>query len=406
MSSKSTKADQGGLRTVAGLFAGIGGLELGLAESGHRTVLLCENDEAACAVLRQRFPGARLSHDVRALQQLPRGVDMVTAGFPCQDLSQAGRTKGIGGVRSSLVWQVFRLLEERRVPWLLLENVPFMLHLQRGRAMCQITDELRALGYRWAYRVVDAMAFGLPQRRRRVYLLACRDADPAAILLGDQGASPIERTWRLGLAAGFYWTEGNRGVGWAIDALPPLKGGSGLGIHSPPSVLLPNGRVVKPDIRDAERLQGFPSNWTEPANAVRPSLRWRLVGNAVNVRVAAWIGRRIAAAIVCQPVLGARVARGRWPDAACDLGDGPVAVASGPWPGRREPASLIDFLVHPTIDLSAKATAGFVARAERAQALGKLRFPAGFLAALRKHLVSQTPTANRTKEAITAIAAP
>src|SRR5690606_35704194 len=78
---------------------------------------------------------------------------------------------------------------------------------------------------------------------------------------------------------GFYWTEGIRGLGAAVDAVPTLKGGSTIGIPSSPAILLPNGRVVTPDIRDAERLQGFPADWTQPAETVaRKSVRWKLVG--------------------------------------------------------------------------------------------------------------------------------
>ncbi len=82
--------------TVAGLFAGIGGIELGFHRAGHEPKLLCEIDPGALSVLQHRFPDVPLAKDVRAIKALPQ-VDIVTAGFPCQDLSQAGRTAGIGG---------------------------------------------------------------------------------------------------------------------------------------------------------------------------------------------------------------------------------------------------------------------------------------------------------------------
>src|SRR5581483_6436520 len=85
--------------TVAGLFAGIGGVELGLEAAGMRTELLCEIWPPAQAVLRQRFPQAELRPDIATLERLPH-VDVVTAGFPCTDLSQAGRTAGIHGAAS------------------------------------------------------------------------------------------------------------------------------------------------------------------------------------------------------------------------------------------------------------------------------------------------------------------
>ena len=99
------------------------------------------------AVLRDRFPEVKLHDDVCTLERLPNGTSLVVAGFPCQDLSQAGATRGIDGARSGLVGEVFRLIERHRVPWLLLENVPFMLQLAGGEAMNVIASRLEDLGY-------------------------------------------------------------------------------------------------------------------------------------------------------------------------------------------------------------------------------------------------------------------
>lgn len=247
-------------------------VERGLHGAGHEATLLCENDPPAKAVLSARFPNIRLHGDVCTLRSLPRGTSLVAAGFPCQDLSQAGQTAGIAGSRSGLVGEVFRLIEKQRTPWLLLENVPFMLQLSRGRAMDIIATTLESLGYRWAYRVVDSRAFGIPQRRRRVYLVASLRGDPRNVLFADDaGHVPETKLNGTHAACGFYWTEGIRGLGWAVDAIPTLKGGSTVGIPSSPAILMPDGQVVMPDIRDAERLQGFPANWTKPAEKVARS---------------------------------------------------------------------------------------------------------------------------------------
>src|SRR5215468_453878 len=132
MGAKTRKARGEGDRRlrVAGLFAGVGGIELGLHRAGHTSELLCEIDEGARAVLAARFPGVDLHGDVRELRDLPP-IDLVAAGFPCQDLSQAGRTAGISGANSGLVGEVFRLLDGMKggPRWLLLENVPNMLKL-------------------------------------------------------------------------------------------------------------------------------------------------------------------------------------------------------------------------------------------------------------------------------------
>ena len=381
---------RGRLHRIAGLFAGVGGIELGMHRAGHSTALLCENDPAAMAVLQARSAkmgnaAVQYHGDVVSLTTLPREISLITAGFPCQDLSQAGATKGIAGARSGLVGEVFRLIGSHDVPWVLLENVPFMLQLAQGEAMNVITSRFEAMGYRWAYRVVDSRAFGLPQRRRRVYFLASREGDPREILFADDAAAPEEPEVNgHPVACGFYWTEGLRGLGWAVDAVPTLKGGSTVGIPSPPAVIMPDKNVITPDIVDAERLQGFPPNWTKPAEAVvKPGGRWKLVGNAVSVRAATWIGRRM-----CRPgaaldldIVPLKDHR-HWPAAAWNIDGSRVRVFASEWPVRRRYKSLDELLnVQKAKRLSAKATAGFLSRAGRA----KLRFPSGFIAALEAH---------------------
>lgn len=370
---------------VAGLFAGVGGLELGLGRAGHETVMLCEIDPAARAVLETHFPSVPLEADVCDLRQLPRDVDLLAGGFPCQDLSQAGKTAGIEGSQSGLVGEVFRLLEKKPTPWVLLENVPFMLRLSKGRALEVIVAALERLGYRWAYRVVDTRAFGLPQRRERVFLLASLEGDPRTILLADDAGDPAPVTWNpRSMALGFYWTEGIRGLGAGIDCVPTLKGGSTIGIPSAPAILLPNRRVVTPDIRDAERLQGFPADWTLPAEAVaRRGVRWKLVGNAITVDVARWIGLRFASPGEYDASWDAPLRPGSpWPRAAWNMGRGRHAAQVSSYPAHVKGPRLHEFLQFPPKDLSAKATAGFLARTRR----GSLRFPPGFLEALSDHL--------------------
>lgn len=369
---------------VAGLFAGVGGIELGLARAGHEAGLLCENDAAALAVLDEHFPATEKHTDVRTLTRLPEGTNLLAAGFPCQDLSQAGKTAGIDGSRSGLVGEVFRLLENQRVPFVLLENVPFMLQLARGKALEVIVGAIERLGYKWAYRIVDSRAFGVPQRRERVYFVAALDEDPRDILLSLDVGEP-EPLDPHGLACGFYWTEGIRGLGWAVNAVPTLKGGSTIGIPSPPAVLMPNGAIVKPDIRDLERMQGFAIDWTKPAEAVaRRGHRWKLVGNAVTVDAAAWIGKMLASPGRYRVTSDRPLKSGNpWPRAAWNVGQGRFASPVSAWPTRRRGVALHRFLKFEPEMLSAKATAGFLSRARS----GTLRFPAGFLDAVEAHLV-------------------
>lgn len=369
---------------IAGIFSGIGGFELGLSAANHEAVLLCEIWAPARAVLTARFPTTELTDDVTALPGLPSETDAIVAGFPCQDLSQAGLTAGIDGKRSSLVGHVFRLLDQRRVPWVVLENVSFMLHLERGRALGTLVGALEERGYRWAYRVVSSRSF-LPQRRERVVLVATTtEVDPATILFADDVVPPKLDTSLSTHGHGFYWTEGIRGLGWAPDGFPTLKNGSTVGIPSPPALMLPDGSVIVPDIRDAERLQGFSAGWTAPAEGVaRSSLRWSLIGNAVTVPVAAWLGGRLATPGEFDRSRDRSLARDvRWPKAARFDGRERMAVEIGMYPVWSDRPSIVEFLDYPGKALSARATRGFLSRTERSS----LRFQPGFKERLRAHL--------------------
>lgn len=382
---------------IGGLFAGIGGVEeglrAGLPEGVAETVMLCEWWGPAQQVLKERLEVEDLRSDVRALGRLPRQLDLLTAGFPCTDLSQAGRMAGIEGDASGLVRHVFEALAaerrgKRRLPDLLIENVVNMLALNGGRAMEHIVDEIEALGYRWAYRTVDSRFTGVPQRRRRVILYASVRHDPERVLFADEtGARPTSDL--RADAFGFYWTEGRRGLGWAQDAVPTLKGGSTIGIPSSPAIWVPGNplgrQFVMPTIEDAEVMQGFSRGWTLPGatGARGQGARWKLVGNAVTVGVTRWVGQRLADP--GDPVCARKAlpARG-WPLAATGSGrGGRWAVEASEWPLQQELQHLtdvVDVATAPTV--SVKGITGFHNRLLEGN-LG--RYP-GFREALAEHI--------------------
>ena len=119
---------------VAGLFAGIGGISSGCMRRAWKQSFSAKKMPRPRRFLLEHFDEVPLVGDVNELVALP-ATDVVAGGFPCQDLSQAGRTAGINGSESGLVKEVFRLLSRSSATWLLLENVPFMLQLDRGGAM-------------------------------------------------------------------------------------------------------------------------------------------------------------------------------------------------------------------------------------------------------------------------------
>lgn len=376
------------LRTVS-LFSGIGGFEMGLEAAGHKTVLMCESDPIARAVLSQKFPGIEIAPDVKALQSLP-SCDLVTAGWPCQDISLAGGMKGLSGERSGLISEVFRLIAgaKRKPSFVLLENVAFALDLHKGESVRYVTSQLEELGYRWAYRVLDTRSFGLPQRRRRLFILAALKHSPEAILFDgihvDSDQMPEQPEM-----VGFYWTEGNRGLGWSPEAVPPLKGGSGLSIPSPPAIWdRLASKFSSPGIEDAERLQGFPPGWTAIADSFAKGSRkrWLLTGNAVSVPVAQWIGSRISEHLISGSDLALETTglNGRLPKAAYG---GPkrstIAVVVGnEGPSNPEISLLKNFGLRDAKPVSKRAIAGFTRRFE----VAPLRKNQKFLEDLRHYL--------------------
>lgn len=176
--------------TLVSLFDGIGGFPLGFERAGVRTVATVEIDSAAAAISARHFPDAThfpdvtevTADDIRSTGFVPeRGI--ITAGWPCQDFSVAGRRAGLAGERSGLWWHVARLLAELRPAWFVGENVPGLLSSvcepecvgvcmrTHGGAMGSVLGSLAELGYGVAYRVLDAQHFGVAQRRERVFVV-------------------------------------------------------------------------------------------------------------------------------------------------------------------------------------------------------------------------------------------
>jgi len=108
-----------------------------------------------------------------------------------------------------------------------------MLHLDRGNGLRTLDEAFEERGYRWAYRIVNSLAFVPQQRERVLFVATTTDVDPADVLFADDVAPPERSTSLATHAHGFYWTEGIRGLGWAPDAIPTLKNGSTVGIASP-----------------------------------------------------------------------------------------------------------------------------------------------------------------------------
>ncbi|MEX0990599.1 MAG: DNA (cytosine-5-)-methyltransferase [Actinomycetota bacterium] len=296
--------------TVASFFAGIGGFDLGFERAGLETVWQCEIKPFCLEILEQHWPNVPRAHDIKEVD--PEDIPDVTVwagGFPCQDVSLArmGPRSGLRGRQSGLFFDFARLVDARRPPTVVIENVPGLLSSHGGRDFGIVVQSLADLGYGVAWRVLNSRYFGVPQSRQRVFIVGCdRDPGRAGRILfesergdgdpptrGPNGEKPLSAFKRVlgdpvkgplvkGIAHCLYAESARHtGTDWSRNY-----------------VSYPEGRVRRLVPVECERLQGFPDNWTFPHHRIDDvdrldSLRYHAVGNAVTVNVAEWLGRRI-----------------------------------------------------------------------------------------------------------------
>jgi DNA (cytosine-5)-methyltransferase 1 len=279
---------------VLALFAGIGGIELGLeATGGFRTVCCVEHDPYAVEVLKARMQEGALEEapiwdDVTTFDGRPWCglVDVVTGGFPCQDLSYAGKGAGIKeGTRSGLWSEMLRIIREVRPRYVLVENVPALL----SRGLGRVLGDLAASGYDADWDCVAARAVGAPHRRDRILIVAHADEPrpqgrecgvvcerAGELPAGPCGACPDPRLWWLVDPADVEYAEPAGLEGGAGGRMSGARGASGQPAHRSQRPAQPYvGRVA----------HGVPARVH----------RLRCLGNAVVPQVAYYVGLRILA---------------------------------------------------------------------------------------------------------------
>lgn len=306
--------------TCGSLFSGIGGFDLGLARAGFELRWEVEIDPFCQRVLAKHWPQIPRFTDIKDVGvECLEPVDLIAWGFPCQDVSIAGRRKGLVGQRSGLFLEGLRILAELRPAWTLIENVPGLFSQHYGTDFAAVLSGLESVGYVGAWRTLDSRWFGLPQRRARIFFvghLGDRARAEAVLFESARGGwdSPTSEEARAGvaycLAASAGGVGGGRqglGQGWNttyIHALSAARSGQRFDPHGEDCVMAGVGvRRLTP--LECEKLQGFPPGWTclcdcDPYSTVActcpDSPRYRALGNAVAVSVAEWIGRRLVAA--------------------------------------------------------------------------------------------------------------
>ena len=202
--------------TFGSLFAGIGGFDLGLERAGMRCEWQVEIDPYARAVLAKHWPDVRRHEDVRTFPPTEGewGVDVICGGFPCQDISVAGKGAGLAGARSGLWYEYARIIGELRPRYVIVENVAALL----ARGMGTVLGDLSALGYDAEWHVIPASAVGAPHRRDRIWIVAHAVGAGA----GRQGGKADEPGARR---AGATLRQGNRQAG--ADRLEPASATAG-----------------------------------------------------------------------------------------------------------------------------------------------------------------------------------
>ena len=171
------------------IFTGIGGFDLGFERAGMECAWQVEVDGDCNRVLQRQFPDTERHKDVTTLGRLAN-VDVLCGGFPCQDLSVAGKRKGLAGERSGLWFEFLRIIGLNSPRWIVIENVPGLLSSDEGRDFAVILRGLVECGYYLAWRIVDAQFYGVAQRRRRVFIVgSLGDGSSAEILFESESVS-------------------------------------------------------------------------------------------------------------------------------------------------------------------------------------------------------------------------
>ena len=299
--------------TVASFFAGIGGFDLGFERAGFETVWQCEVKPFCLDILGRHWPEVPKARNIKEVSpdDIP-GATVWAGGFPCQDVSLArmGPRSGLRGKKSGLFFEFARLLAERRPRFVVVENVAGLLSSHEGRDFALVLREMADIGYGVAWRVLDSRYFGVPQSRKRVFIVGSLGGPAAAgaVLFepersngdpsprGPNGKKPVspfqicvgdpQRGFVKKLAHCLYAESARHtGTDWSRNY-----------------VSYPTGRVRRLTPLEAERLQGFPDGWTIPPGAPgeseqSDSPRYHACGNAVTVNVAEWLGRRLKVVI-------------------------------------------------------------------------------------------------------------
>ncbi|MCY0894653.1 MAG: DNA (cytosine-5-)-methyltransferase [Acidibacillus sp.] len=319
-----------GIRTVE-LFAGAGGLALGMELAGLSTEALIEIDNAACQTLKHNRPQWNvINEDVRNIDFTQyKGVDVVTGGFPCQAFSYAGKKLGFDDVRGTMFFEFARAIKEIQPKMFIGENVRGLINHDNGRTLNTIVDILSELGYKVRWELLNAVNYGVPQKRERIIIVGTLPGYEYNFPKPEERIVPLkDALFNVPESEGMQYSSNRKRI---LEMVPPggcwrdlpedvqkefmgksyYSGGGRTGMArrlswDEPSLTLTTSPSQKqterchPDeirpftIREYARIQTFPDDW-EFIGTV--SDRYKQIGNAVAVRFAYKLGKSIIATL-------------------------------------------------------------------------------------------------------------
>jgi len=313
---------------IAGLFAGVGGIELGFEKAGFKAVFANEIDEKASITYIANHKHKLVTKDIKALNsfEIPK-IDVLAGGFPCQAFSVAGYRKGFKDPRGNVFWEIIRLLEDKKPQVVFLENVKNLSTHDKGKTFRIIRESLAEIGYHVKFAVLNASEYGgVPQNRERIYVVGFRskkkfnnfffpgptkqrpnlknflyfdkkvddfyyyeDKYMSKLLRSSITRSDTVYQWRR------QYVRENKS-----NLCPTLTANMGTGGHNVPLILTKYG-IRKLTPRECFNLMGFPRSFHLPKELALSHL-YKQAGNAVVVGVVERIAINILAALNNEPM--------------------------------------------------------------------------------------------------------
>ena len=312
--------------TYLSVCSGIEAATVAWAPLGFKSIGFAEIEPFSCTLLKQKYPNIKNYGDITQYEKWNIGkFDILVGGTPCQSFSIAGKRGGTNDVRGKLMYCYLDIVGKYKPQWVIWENVPGVLSSGKGLDFASFLAGLEKCGYGWAYRVLDAQYFGVPQRRRRVFVVGHigNRCDLAAKVLfepkehrtsfeaSEGKTKEITGTLTTGFGArGFdcdtilnnqfsvesytlsSFAQYKEGVGTLRASGGDFGGGS-------ETIIKEEKRIRRLTPLECERLQGFPDNYTQiewngkPKDQCPDSHRYKAIGNSMAVPVMRWIGERI-----------------------------------------------------------------------------------------------------------------